>query len=702
MPTRLPPEDTATRPAGTAAPAGRVGGARGVASATGALVALGAVLVAVSAWHVTQGTSGIGLSDLLSLATGHGDSGTRDVLLDSRLPRLAAAVTVGFALGVAGALFQSISRNALASPDTLAVTAGAFLAVAVVAAFGLAVPLWASGAVAFAGGLVAAGLVLGLAGGAGTSTTRVVLAGSAVALALQAFTSALLLLFAQETTGLYAWAGGSLSQLGLGAFHQALPVVLGATAVGLVLARRLDLLGMGDDAASVLGVPVRSTRAIATIAAVLLTAAAVTLAGPIGFVGLFAPVIARLLARPVPALHRHAVLLPASGLIGALSVVVADLVLRAVLGAGDAVMVPTGVATTLVGAGVLIALARRGRDSGPTREPPGTRVPPRVRGRFVVVLCCCGVAVVLTVVTGLLAGYTWLRTGDLALWLNGSAPPAIQFALDERAPRIVAAVLAGAALALSGSIVQSACRNPLAEPGILGITGGAGLAAVVVVTGGLAGVAGMTAAAIVGALLAFALVYGTAWRRGLDADRLVLVGIGVWAGTGALTTFLLVRANPWDTPRIFTWLSGTTYGRAWADLAPVAACLLLALPLAVVARRELDLLALDEDTPRLVGVRLERVRLLLLTLAAVLAATSVSAVGVVVFVGLICPHAARALVGGQHARVIPVAVLLGAVLLGVADTIGRTVVAPAQLPAGVVVSALGAPYFVYLLARSKA
>jgi iron complex transport system permease protein len=229
---------------------------------------------------------------------------------------------------------------------------------------------------------------------------------------------------------------------------------------------------------------------------------------------------------------------------------------------------------------------------------------------------------------------------------------------------------------------------------------------VVVVTGtGMTAAAGtgpLLVGATVGALLSFALVYGLAWRGGLDADRLLLIGIGTWYGSVALTTFLLVRSNPWDTPRIYTWLAGTTYGRTFDQVLPVALVLAAALPLAFVVRRELDLLALDEDTPRLVGIGLERVRLLVLVVAALLAATSVSAVGVVGFVGLVAPHMARALVGGRHSRSVPVAVLLGAVLLGVADLVGRTVIAPAQVPAGLVVALIGAPYFVYLLARSRA
>nr|BFF21602.1 hypothetical protein GCM10025730_51230 [Promicromonospora thailandica] len=232
---------TATQSPSTAAALPQAPASRPAVWATGgaALVVLALAVVAVGSWHLTQGTSGVGTADLFRLLTSAltgqetgDDAAVRAVLVGSRLPRLAAGVAVGFALGVAGALFQSIARNALASPDTLAVTAGSYVAVVAVAAFGIAVPLWASGAVAFAGGIVAAGLVLGLAGGAGSSSTRLVLAGSAVAMALQAAASALLILFQAETTGLFAWGSGSLSQLDLTAFWRALPVVLLATLGG--------------------------------------------------------------------------------------------------------------------------------------------------------------------------------------------------------------------------------------------------------------------------------------------------------------------------------------------------------------------------------------------------------------------------------------------------------------------------------------
>lgn len=272
-----------------------------------------------------------------------------------------------------------------------------------------------------------------------------------------------------------------------------------------------------------------------------------------------------------------------------------------------------------------------------------------------------------------------------------------------RLPRILAAALAGAALALAGCVVQSTVRNPLAEPGILGITAGAGLGAVIVVTSGMAGGRPLLIVmAVVMGLATFGLIALLAWRGGLLPDRFVLVGIGCGYGLTAITAFLLLRADPWQTPRILTWLSGTTYGRTLPDVAPVAIALLIAVPVLFGMRRRLDLLAVDEDTPRILGLRLERTRVTVLAVAAVLAAVSVVAVGVVGFVGLIAPHLARGLVGARHGRTIPVAMLLGALLVCVADTLGRTLIAPSQLPAGLMIALVGAPYFVWLLRRSRA
>lgn len=695
---------TAAPEAGPLPVTGRGSGPAGAA----VLALLLAATVLVGMWHLTQGTSGVGVGDLLRhLAGGHESAGgapVGEILTGSRLPRLFAGVAVGFALGCAGTLLQSVTHNTLASPDTLAVTSGAYFTLTLVAAFGLAVPLWASGAVAFAGGLVAAALVLLLAGrAAGTAGTRLILAGSATAMALDAATGMLLILFNQNTTGLFAWGSGSLAQLNIDASVRAAPLIAVMLCVALALSRRLDVMNLGDDTASSLGVPIRSTRVTAVICAVLLTSTAVTLAGPIGFVGLGAPVVARLIAGRVRALRRHLLLIPAAGLLGALLVLLADAALRAVQGADGAAAIPTGVPTALLGAVVIVVLAMRLRDTGGISRPPRARVAVRSRRAFLLVTSGTVVLLAGAALTAVLAGSLWLRTGDLVLWLQGAAPDLIGQALDDRVPRVTAAIVAGAALGLAGCVVQSSVRNPLAEPGVLGITAGAGLGAASIATSGLPGGRPvLIAVAVAAGLATFAVIALLAWRGGFLPDRFVLIGIGMGYGISAVTTFLLLRADPYNTPRIFTWLSGTTYGRTFSDVVPVAIALALALPVLLSMRGRLDLLAVDEDTPRIVGVRVERTRFAALAIAAVLAALSVIAVGVVGFVGLVAPHLARSLVGARHGRAIPVSMLLGGVLVCVADALGRTVVAPSQVPAGLMIALVGAPYFVWVLRKSRA
>src|SRR6478735_747793 len=363
-----------------------------------------AVLVAavLAAVHLTQGTADVGVLDLVRLLTGDGADQTLAVLVASRLPRLLAGLLLGVALGVAGAVLQSVARNPLASPDTLAVNAGAYLTVVVVAAFGISIPFYLQGGLAFLGGLAAAGLVLVLARGGADGPTRLVLAGSAIMLALHSLTMVLLVLFEQETTGLFAWGSGSIVQSGTRTVSLATPVVVAGVLAALLLARRLDLLGLGDDAATVLGVDVRRTRVLAVLVAVLLAAIAVTVAGPVGFVGLAAPVVARLIARRVPGLGRHVLLLPFAAVVGVVVILGADVLLRVLLPGTTSIAVPTGIVTTVLGAVLLVWLARRLRDAGPGAQAArGALGRPRSRTAVVAVLV---LLVVAAAVAGLLLG----------------------------------------------------------------------------------------------------------------------------------------------------------------------------------------------------------------------------------------------------------------------------------------------------------
>lgn len=659
-----------------------------------------AVVTLLAAVDVTQGTAHVGPDAVWAAVTGRAHGTDAAVVVASRMPRAVAGLLVGAALGIAGAAMQAVTRNVLASPDTLAVNAGAYLALGLgaVSGVGVGVGVVAQSGLAFAGGLGAAAVVLALSG-LGSGTVRLVLAGSALALGLGAVTNALVLLFPQETQGMYAWSQGGIAQNGSAGVVPMLPL-LAAGAVGfVVVARRVDTLALGDDTARGLGVPVRGTRIMAVVLAVLLSAAAVTLAGPIGFVGLSAPAVVRPLARHFPTLHRSWAAFPVAGLVGAGIVLGSDVLLRAVVHGDTATAVPTGVVTSVVGAVFLVVMALRTRDAGESGQLGGARAP----GRRAVPVTLVVLALVLaaTVVAAVLLGDAKLLLGDVTNWLTGRASQGIAYVLDTRVPRVSAALLAGAALALAGTVVQAVTRNPLAEPGVLGVSSGAGLGAVLVVTAApVVGSVATAGGALVGAAVAATVVFGLAARGGFRQNRLVLVGVGVSSGLTAMTSLVIVLTDPFDATKALTWLAGSTYGRTWSDCIPVAVVLGVCLAVVVAGRRTLDLVSLDEDTPRLLGIGLSRARLGFLVVSVVLTATAIAAVGTIGFVGLVAPHAARALVGRRHALVVPVAVVLGAVLVCVGDVVGRTVIAPAQLGAGILTAAIGAPYFLWLLVRS--
>ncbi|CAM5648780.1 Vitamin B12 import system permease protein BtuC [Streptomyces rimosus subsp. rimosus] len=684
---------TTAPPAPTAAAASRRGGAVAV---TAVLVLL---IAALALADIAQGTSGVGAAEVWKALTGQADAADASVVVASRLPRMTAGILVGAALGMAGAALQAVSRNVIAAPDTLAVNAGSYLALGLAAATGVSLPLLASSGVAFVGGLAAAAVVLGVSG-LGGGTVRLVLAGSALTLGLTSVTEGLLLLFPERTEGLYAWNQGSIAQNGFGGVLWLLPLAVAGLAGLLLVARRVDTLALGDDAARGLGVPVRATRVITVVLAALLSATAVTLAGPIGFVGLSAPALVRLLARRYGGFSRTRASVTRSALTGAALVLGSDVALRAVVPADVAVAVPTGVVTSLVGAVFLVVLATRGRDTGAAAPPDRLRI--RSRTVFLTVTGTLVAVLIAVIIASVLLGDSKLLLGDVVNWAQGRAGRAVSFVLDTRVPRVLAALLAGAALALAGTLVQAVTRNPLAEPGVMGVSGGAALGAVILVTsapGAWAGGSGRRR------------VRGRRPRRGarlraVRARRLPAEPPG--AGRYGRRHRERRPDQPVHRPdRSVQRHQGADLAVRFdvrADAARPAAAGRRprgGLAVAVARRTELDLISLDEDTPRLLGLGVPRARLGLLTLGVLLSAAAVAASGTIAFVGLVAPHAARALVGRRHVRVVPVAVLLGAALVGTADVVGRTVIAPAQLGAGLLTAVIGTPYFLWLLVRTR-
>ncbi|AVM25461.1 FecCD family ABC transporter permease [Bacillus pumilus] len=278
---------------------------------------------------------------------------------------------------------------------------------------------------------------------------------------------------------------------------------------------------------------------------------------------------------------------------------------------------------------------------------------------------------------------------------------------DYRLPRIVVTMLAGIGLGIAGGILQSLSRNPLADPGIIGLNAGAAFGLIVFVTyfHALEGNPSLLIPLFTfgGGLLAAAVIVLLAYDRheGLVPIRLILVGIAVAAGFSALTLYLSLKLDEDTYTFASRWLVGNVWGRDWIHvlaLLPWIVCLVL---LSLIQSSTLNALTLGDAVASSVGVRVQRKRLLLLTLAVGLASASVSMTGGIGFIGLVAPHLARRLVGSLHQYFLPVSALLGLLILVSADTIGRSVFAPNAIPAGVVVAFIGAPYFLYLLAKTK-
>jgi iron complex transport system permease protein len=272
-----------------------------------------------------------------------------------------------------------------------------------------------------------------------------------------------------------------------------------------------------------------------------------------------------------------------------------------------------------------------------------------------------------------------------------------------RLPRIVVAFLVGMALAVSGAIMQGVTRNPLADPYLLGVSGGAGVAAVVLIVWfGGAMVSLLPFGALAGGLLTAMLVYGLAWQSGGSAPmRLILIGVAVSAVVGAVTTVLLLFGNINQVQQAYVWLVGSVYGRTWEHVHALSAWLVVLVPLAFLGARGLNLLGMGDDVARSLGVRVEVLRLGLMAVATALASAAVAVAGTVGFVGLVAPHITRRLVGPTHEGVLPISAMVGGVMLVLADWIGRAVIAPSELPIGIVTAMLGAPYFLYLLIRER-
>ncbi|MEU8184049.1 iron ABC transporter permease [Micromonospora sp. NPDC049047] len=322
-----------------------------------------------------------------------------------------------------------------------------------------------------------------------------------------------------------------------------------------------------------------------------------------------------------------------------------------------------------------------------------------IRRRAVLVAAVLTVLLLSAVVLSLSLGTPYVAPADVLRALSGAGTPYDLVVLDLRLPRVVLAAVAGAAFGVAGTLIQSVARNPLASPDVIGITQGAGLAATVALTSGMAAVL-VAPTALVGGLLAAVLLFALGARHGLAAQRFVLAGVAVAFGFRALTEVVMLTADPIDGLRAQIWLIGTLAGKGWTEAAWIAGTLLVLLPVLAWAGWALNSTALDDDTARGVGLRPVARRIGLAGTGVLVAAMVTAQVGAVDFVALVAPQVARRLVRAERPPLV-CAALLGALLLVLADLAGRRLFAPTQLPAGVLTAAIGGPYLIFLLLRGR-
>jgi ABC-type Fe3+-siderophore transport system permease subunit len=603
----------------------------------------------------------------------------------SVLPRIVVGFLAGAGLALAGVVFQNVLRNPLAEPATLGVSAGAQLALVIATLWfpSVADTLRAEG-IAFLGALAAILLVAAIGWSRVLSPTRMIVAGVFVSLYAGAAAGVLVLFNQHYLTGVFLWGSGSLVQNGWDvAWALSARLVLAASCV-VILARPLALLAIGDEGAHALGVKVPALRLAALALATALSASIVSAVGMIAFIGLAAPAIARAAgARTLSAQ------LASAPPIGAGLLCLTDQLVQLAPFARE---IPTGVATALIGAPLLLWLLPRMRAASvpATQSVEG---PARLARPMLLMVAGCLVAAFL-LACALMLG----RTPHGWSWLAG---PELAEMLPWRWPRVLASFMAGGMLAAAGVLIQRTTSNPLGSPEILGISSGAALGLIVLLFLMPApSQFWQLAATTVGAAFAFAAILWVGARSGFAPDKLLLVGIAFGTMLSALAAMLMASGDP-RMATLLGWMAGSTYSmtESRALLMALVGCVLLSLlPLAA---RPLEILPLGGGVARALGMRVNRTRTGLLLLTACLTATATLTVGPLTFVGLLAPHMAR-LVGFQRpAAHLPASMLAGASIMVTADWLGRSVIFPYQIPAGLFASFLAGPLFLFLLRRQS-
>ncbi|MFB0843961.1 FecCD family ABC transporter permease [Paenibacillus oleatilyticus] len=316
-------------------------------------------------------------------------------------------------------------------------------------------------------------------------------------------------------------------------------------------------------------------------------------------------------------------------------------------------------------------------------------------------LLCIAVPLLLLAVAfyGIAYGSVSLSLQEVWTVFTANGPPAHEkIVMNLRVPRVLVGMLTGACLAAAGALLQGVMKNPLADPGIIGVSAGGGLAAIMamIVFPQLSYL--LPALAFLGALITSVVIYGLAWNKGASPLKIILAGVAINALLGAVTNGLMVTYSD-RVQAVLPWLAGGLSGRSWHHLQFMAPYAITGLALSVLAIKPANLLLLGDDAAKLLGQKVEVQRLLLILLSSLLAGAAVSVAGLVGFVGLVVPHAIRLLAGEDYRFLLPLSIVGGAALVVLADTIARSWFDPIELPVGILLAGLGAPFFLFLLKK---
>ncbi|MCE9862034.1 Fe(3+)-hydroxamate ABC transporter permease FhuB [Aeromonas caviae] len=613
------------------------------------------------------------------------DDARQAVVHFSWLPRLAICLLAGAALGLAGTLMQQVLRNPLASPTTLGVASGAQLALMMVT---LLAPSWlliGREWIAMAGGSLAMGLVFALAWRRQLNPVVIVFAGLVINLYLAAISMGLLLFFQEELKGLLVWGSGSLAQNSWSGVGYLLPRLLLAAMLAAVLVRPLAVLELDDASARSLGVSLKHLRFAGLGLAVFITACVVSVVGLIGFIGLAAPAMVRLLG--VRKLAQRLLWAP---ILGALLLAATDLLLQT-LSRFWPVLIPTGAMTALLGAPLLLWLIPR---LGIKQNAPKANsslllarhpAPTRLVGLMVLGLAA---AVIASLLFGQgMGGWGWPS------WLRWQAQ------LEWRLPRTLAAGAAGVLLALAGTLLQRVSNNPMASPELLGVSGGTfmGVIAAALLLPALP-LPMMLLGGLVGAFACLLLLVLINRRNGVQPERILLSGIAITALFEPLQAIALANGDL-RVQQLLSWMSGSTYYVTQPVALALVVLALLMLAACLLVSRWLDLMPMGPAVATALGIHLGRAQLTILLLVAVLTASATMVIGPLSFAGLLAPHLAR-LMGLVRARWhLLGAAGCGALLMVSADWIGQQILFPQEVPVGLVSTLLGGAYFMWCLRR---